>query len=72
MMCADSIVSYLSQNFITWAWDVTQEANKARYSTFTALIHGAFTLQPVMIVSKVFATLGLAGQHYCTVGIREM
>lgn len=32
MMCADSIVSYLSQNFITWAWDVTKEANKARYS----------------------------------------
>lgn len=31
MMCADSIVSYLSQNFITWAWDVTKEANKARY-----------------------------------------
>lgn len=30
MMCADSIVSYLSQNFITWAWDVTKEANKAR------------------------------------------
>lgn len=32
MMCADSIVSYLSQNFIMWAWDVTKEANKARYS----------------------------------------
>lgn len=30
MMCAESIVSYLSQNFITWAWDVTKEANKAR------------------------------------------
>lgn len=30
MMCADSIVSYLSQNFITWAWDVSKEANKAR------------------------------------------
>ncbi|KAF5901476.1 FAS-associated factor 1, partial [Clarias magur] len=29
MMCAESIVSYLSQNFITWAWDVTKEANKA-------------------------------------------
>lgn len=33
MMCADSIVSYLSQNFITWAWDVTKEANKARYQS---------------------------------------
>lgn len=32
MMCADSIISYLSQNFITWAWDVTKEANKARYA----------------------------------------
>ncbi|KAI4799389.1 hypothetical protein KUCAC02_016957, partial [Chaenocephalus aceratus] len=33
MMCADSIVAYLSQNFITWAWDVTKEANKARLLT---------------------------------------
>uniref|UniRef100_H2ZS07 Fas associated factor 1 n=1 Tax=Latimeria chalumnae TaxID=7897 RepID=H2ZS07_LATCH len=30
MLCAESIVSYLSQNFITWAWDMTKEANRAR------------------------------------------
>ncbi|KAG8132390.1 hypothetical protein E2320_010247, partial [Naja naja] len=29
MLCAESIVSYLSQNFITWAWDMTKEANQA-------------------------------------------
>lgn len=30
MLCAESIVSYLSQNFITWAWDLTKDANRAR------------------------------------------
>uniref|UniRef100_A0A8D2IPA8 FAS-associated factor 1 n=1 Tax=Urocitellus parryii TaxID=9999 RepID=A0A8D2IPA8_UROPR len=29
MLCAESIVSYLSQNFITWAWDLTKDANRA-------------------------------------------
>uniref|UniRef100_A0AAX7SMX8 UBX domain-containing protein n=1 Tax=Astatotilapia calliptera TaxID=8154 RepID=A0AAX7SMX8_ASTCA len=37
MMCADSIVSYLSQNFITWAWDVTKEANKSSLILFLKL-----------------------------------
>uniref|UniRef100_A0A5F9DB02 FAS-associated factor 1 n=1 Tax=Oryctolagus cuniculus TaxID=9986 RepID=A0A5F9DB02_RABIT len=33
MLCAESIVSYLSQNFITWAWDLTKDANRARFLT---------------------------------------
>uniref|UniRef100_A0A672IGN8 UBX domain-containing protein n=1 Tax=Salarias fasciatus TaxID=181472 RepID=A0A672IGN8_SALFA len=33
LLCADSIVSYLSQNFVTWAWDVTEDANKSKLLT---------------------------------------
>lgn len=47
MMCADSIVSYLSQNFITWAWDVTKEANKARLLTMCTRHFGSVVAQTV-------------------------
>ncbi|XP_037554026.1 FAS-associated factor 1 [Nematolebias whitei] len=47
MMCADSIVSYLSQNFITWAWDVTQEANKARLLTMCTRHFGSVVTQTI-------------------------
>ncbi|XP_020780425.1 FAS-associated factor 1 [Boleophthalmus pectinirostris] len=47
MMCADSIVSYLSQNFITWAWDVTKEANKARLLTMCTRHFGSVVTQTV-------------------------
>ncbi|KAK7889774.1 hypothetical protein WMY93_025334 [Mugilogobius chulae] len=47
MMCADSIVSYLSQNFITWAWDVTKEANKARLLTMCTRHFGSAVTQTV-------------------------
>ncbi len=30
ILCSETIVSYLSSNFLTWAWDLTSEANKAR------------------------------------------
>lgn len=46
MMCADSIVSYLSQNFITWAWDITKEANKARYAFSLLTFSFGLILQP--------------------------
>lgn len=47
MMCADSIVSYLSQNFITWAWDVTKEANKARLLTICTRHFGSVVTQTI-------------------------
>ena len=30
LLCADSIVSFLNQNFVTWAWDVTSLKNRER------------------------------------------
>ncbi|KAG5850100.1 hypothetical protein ANANG_G00078650 [Anguilla anguilla] len=47
MMCAESIVSYLSQNFITWAWDVTKEANKARLLTMCTRLFGSVVAQTI-------------------------
>uniref|UniRef100_A0A8C5EDI8 UBX domain-containing protein n=1 Tax=Gouania willdenowi TaxID=441366 RepID=A0A8C5EDI8_GOUWI len=47
MMCAESIVSYLSQNFITWAWDVTKEANKARLLTMCTRHFGSVVTQTI-------------------------
>uniref|UniRef100_A0AAX7U1P9 UBX domain-containing protein n=1 Tax=Astatotilapia calliptera TaxID=8154 RepID=A0AAX7U1P9_ASTCA len=47
MMCADSIVSYLSQNFITWAWDVTKEANKSRLLTMCTRHFGSVVTQTI-------------------------
>ncbi|XP_056460287.1 FAS-associated factor 1 isoform X1 [Gadus chalcogrammus] len=47
MMCADSIVAYLSQNFITWAWDVTKEANKARLLTMCTRHFGSVVAQTI-------------------------
>lgn len=31
ILCSESVVSFLSQNFVTWAWDVTEDSNKARW-----------------------------------------
>uniref|UniRef100_A0A8C5R2J2 DMRT like family A2 n=1 Tax=Leptobrachium leishanense TaxID=445787 RepID=A0A8C5R2J2_9ANUR len=47
MLCAESIVSYLSQNFITWAWDMTREANKARFLTLCTRHFGSVVTQTV-------------------------
>ncbi|KAJ8279642.1 hypothetical protein COCON_G00067080 [Conger conger] len=47
MMCAESIVSYLSQNFITWAWDVSKEANKARLLTMCTRHFGSVVAQTI-------------------------
>ncbi|XP_071953083.1 FAS-associated factor 1-like [Antedon mediterranea] len=30
LLCSESIVSYLSHHFVTWAWDLTLDINKAR------------------------------------------
>ncbi|MEE6495498.1 hypothetical protein FKM82_002065 [Ascaphus truei] len=47
MLCAESIVSYLSQNFITWAWDMTKEPNRARFLTFCTRHFGSVVAQTV-------------------------
>ncbi|KAG7487790.1 hypothetical protein MATL_G00027230 [Megalops atlanticus] len=47
MLCAESIVSYLSQNFITWAWDVSKEANKARLLTMCTRHFGSVVAQTI-------------------------
>ena len=30
ILCADAVVSYLSNHFVLWAWDVTLPKNKAK------------------------------------------
>ncbi|XP_028668293.1 FAS-associated factor 1 [Erpetoichthys calabaricus] len=47
MLCAESIVSYLSQNFISWAWDVTKEANRARLLTICTRHFGSVVAQTI-------------------------
>ena len=31
ILCSDAVISYLCSHFILWAWDLTSQANKARY-----------------------------------------
>ncbi|KAJ1139215.1 hypothetical protein NDU88_005590 [Pleurodeles waltl] len=47
MLCAESVVSYLSQNFITWAWDMTKESNRARFLTMCTRHFGSVVAQTV-------------------------
>uniref|UniRef100_A0A8C8YHD9 Fas associated factor 1 n=1 Tax=Prolemur simus TaxID=1328070 RepID=A0A8C8YHD9_PROSS len=47
MLCAESIVSYLSQNFITWAWDLTKDANRARFLTMCTRHFGSVVAQTI-------------------------
>ncbi|XP_041134083.1 FAS-associated factor 1-like isoform X2 [Polyodon spathula] len=47
MLCAESIVSYLSLNFITWAWDMTKEANRARLLTMCTRHFGSVVAQTI-------------------------
>ncbi|XP_023674860.1 FAS-associated factor 1-like isoform X2 [Paramormyrops kingsleyae] len=47
MLCAESVVSYLSQNFVTWAWDVTKEANKSRLLTMCTRHFGSMVTQAI-------------------------
>ncbi|XP_048579867.1 FAS-associated factor 1 [Nematostella vectensis] len=30
LLCADTIINYISNNFVIWAWDMTLDTNKAR------------------------------------------
>uniref|UniRef100_G1S2M9 Fas associated factor 1 n=1 Tax=Nomascus leucogenys TaxID=61853 RepID=G1S2M9_NOMLE len=47
MLCAESIVSYLSQNFITWAWDLTKDSNRARFLTMCNRHFGSVVAQTI-------------------------
>ncbi|CAD7683182.1 unnamed protein product [Nyctereutes procyonoides] len=47
MLCAESIVSYLSQNFITWAWDLTKDTNRARFLTMCNRHFGSVVAQTI-------------------------
>ncbi|XP_059503913.1 FAS-associated factor 1 isoform X2 [Stegostoma tigrinum] len=47
LLCAESIVSYLSQNFITWAWDMTRESNRARFLSMCTRHFGSVVAQTV-------------------------
>ena len=31
LLCADTIVNYISESFLIWAWDMTHDTNKARW-----------------------------------------
>ncbi|KAG7456801.1 hypothetical protein MATL_G00239710 [Megalops atlanticus] len=52
MLCAETVVSYLCQNFITWAWDVTKEANKSRLLTMCTRHFGSVVSQSVRSYEK--------------------
>lgn len=41
ILCKESIVQYLSNNFITWAWDMTNDTNSARFITMATRQFGS-------------------------------
>lgn len=38
-LCQVSVVDYLTANFVVWGWDLTHEANKARYCRRPLMVH---------------------------------
>ncbi|KAF6034152.1 FAF1 [Bugula neritina] len=40
VLCSETIVNYLSANFITWGWDITLPVNKRRFLTMFSQIAG--------------------------------
>ncbi|XP_071846611.1 FAS-associated factor 1-like [Apostichopus japonicus] len=47
VLCADSVVSFLSQNFVTWAWDVTEDSNKDRVMEAVKNQFGSVTMATI-------------------------
>ncbi|XP_033636395.1 FAS-associated factor 1-like [Asterias rubens] len=47
LLCAESIVNFLTQNFVTWAWDVTAEENKERLLNTCTKLFGSVTTATV-------------------------
>lgn len=38
LLCTETVISYLTSNFITWGWDVSHESNMNRYVTFSRAV----------------------------------
>nr|XP_022318721.1 FAS-associated factor 1-like [Crassostrea virginica] len=67
ILCSESVVNYLSSNFITWAWDMTHETNCARLITMATRHFGnvvagqmrclkAEQLPMLLVISRARAT----------------
>lgn len=41
LICSETIVNYISGNFVVWAWDMTHDTNRTRF----VLQQGTFDLQ---------------------------
>lgn len=41
ILCAESVVNFLSNNFVTWGWDLSHETNKAKLLTFVTRHFGS-------------------------------
>lgn len=41
ILCAESVVNFLSSNYVTWGWDLTYEANKAKLLTMVTRHFGS-------------------------------
>ncbi|XP_022101675.1 FAS-associated factor 1-like isoform X2 [Acanthaster planci] len=47
LLCAESIVNFLTQNFVTWAWDITADENKDRLLSTCTKMFGSVTAATV-------------------------
>uniref|UniRef100_T1J5Q1 J domain-containing protein n=1 Tax=Strigamia maritima TaxID=126957 RepID=T1J5Q1_STRMM len=47
LLCSETVVSYLTSNFITWAWDLTLETNRAKLLTMASRHFGAVAAQTI-------------------------
>ncbi|XP_038048541.1 FAS-associated factor 1-like [Patiria miniata] len=52
LLCSESIVNFLTQNFVTWAWDVTAEENKERLLSTCTKMFGSVTTATVRNVNQ--------------------
>lgn len=68
ILCTESVVTFLSNNFITWGWDLTSHTNRARYvivpafGTFSWIIpHKYGSVRVLQVVDNVHK----AFRKYC-------
>ena len=78
ILCAESVVAYLSNNFVTWGWDLTAEANKARCDSsvwyHTASVHGTQGSSFFVNVKKchvvhIFTFMGTQPRRGCQITV---